>query len=393
MRSKHKIKSVMIVLKHFIFGGTEKNTLNLVNNLVNRGVEVTLVTGPGPLVAYVSPKVNVFIAPISQKPRLRQISEKIILEAAKTFRPQIIHTQCRTSMLCSQSARISLNIPLITHEHHMYDDTDYPLIVNELDTNADKIVTIGPYTSKKLIRYSLDKNKVSTILNGIDVNVPAITGSEREAARVLLKLKPSDKVVVCLSRVVKGKGIDKLIMGFAKVSKEIPDAKLIIAGDDDEGFSIEPLKKLISSLKVQSKVSLYPGEYNIRKFHAAADVFCYPAICKGMAVMEAMAAGLPIVGKKTVKKPLVVEDNISGLMTEPSGEFSIAPGEIAKKLIYLLKRPRIAKKMGKMGRIRIEQNYDLNKAVEKTLKLYQKVQSESSIKNKRISAHPQYVYE
>lgn len=381
------IKSVLVVSKHLIYGGTEKHILNLVNALAERGVSVALVTGGGPLVSYISPKVNVFFAPISRKERLKRIAEREILRTAATFKPQVIHSDCRTSLVCSQLARDCLGIPVITHEHHMYDDVDYPYIVEELKSCADKIVTIGPYTSRKLIKYGIEKERVATVLNGVDIGSHPVSQEERDAARRLFNLEDSDKVVVCLSRIVRGKGIDKLVLGFANVAERVPGAKLIIAGDDDEGYSKAPLGEIIKANNLQKKVFLYPGEYDIRKFHAIADVFCYPAICKGMAVMEAMAAGLPIVGKKTIRKPLVVEDKISGLMTEATAQFSIDPGQLAEKITYLFKKPVVAKRMGMAARKRIEERFTLDKTITKILSLYRKVEKGSyPRRDKRLSS-------
>ncbi|MFA6453713.1 MAG: hypothetical protein WCV81_03180 [Microgenomates group bacterium] len=54
------VKSVMVIVKHLIYGGAEKYTLNLVNKLVNKGVSVILITGGGPLVLHMPPEVKVF---------------------------------------------------------------------------------------------------------------------------------------------------------------------------------------------------------------------------------------------------------------------------------------------------------------------------------------------
>lgn len=368
------VKSVMFVVKHLIYGGTEKYTLNLVNALADKGISVILITSGGPFTTRISSKVKVFIMPISRKYKIRQITEKKIQKIAADYQPQIIHTQCRTSLVCVQLARNSLNIPVVTSEHHMYKPLDYPFIVNELRNCADKIIAAGPYTSKELIKNGLERDKVTTILNGVDIRaIVPITDQERQSARRFFNFSQSDKVVVCLSRIEPGKGIDKLAMGFVNVAKKLPQAKLIIVGDDEWNLVKPTIKKIISNNNLQDRFFVFPGEYDIRKYHALADVFCYPAIAKGMAVMEAMAAGLPVVGKKTVRKPLVIENNISGLMTEPTYQYSIDPDQIAEKLTFLLNRPKLAKKMGKAGRERIEKKFNLDNVIEKILKTYQQV--------------------
>lgn len=368
------VKSVLIVLKHLIYGGTERYTLNLANSLADKNISVTLISGDGPLASHVSSKVNLYITPISRKPRIKEITERKILEIAKSCKPQIIHTQCRTSMVNSQLARNLLNIPLVTHEHHMYDSEDYPFIVRELKDGAEKIITIGPYTKRKLVKNGIRKDGIISILNGVDVkNTFPISLKERFFARKLLKLNKKDKVIVCLSRLEPGKGIDKLAIGFIEIARQIPEAKLFIVGDDETNLVKPFLKELIKKNNLQNKLFVLNGEYDIRKYHAVADVFCYPAIGKGMAVMEAMTAGLPVVGKRTFRKPLVVEHGISGFMTDETASYKIDPGKIAENIITLLKNPELGKEMGKAARTRIEQKFSLDRSIKDVLQNYNEI--------------------
>ncbi|MBI2596080.1 glycosyltransferase family 4 protein [Candidatus Daviesbacteria bacterium] len=170
-----------------------------------------------------------------------------------------------------------------------------------------------------------------------------------------------------------GKSVDKLAQAFTSVLAKIPNAKLVIVGDDDEkNLIMSYLKRFIRRHKLQEKLLLFQGQFEIRKFHAVADVFCYPAIGKGLSVMEAMAVEVPIVAKGTDKKPFVVEDKISGLLTKDSSELSAEENQLADKLIYLLERPRVAKRMGKAGRIRIIKKFDFKKNIFGVLKVYHK---------------------
>lgn len=277
-------------------------------------------------------------------------------------------------MVNSQLARNLLNIPLVTHEHHMYDSEDYPFIVRELKDGAEKIITIGPYTKRKLVKNGIRKDGIISILNGVDVkNTFPISLKERFFARKLLKLNEKDKVIVCLSRLEPGKGIDKLAIGFIEIARQIPEAKLFIVGDDETNLVKPFLKELIKKNNLQNKLFVLNGEYNIRKYHAVADVFCYPAIGKGMAVMEAMTAGLPVVGKRTFRKPLVVEHGISGFMTDETASYKIDPGKIAENIITLLKNPELGKEMGKAARTRIEQKFSLDRSIKDVLQNYNEI--------------------
>lgn len=373
------VKSVLIVLKHLDYGGMERYTLNLANALVDKGISVTVISGDGPLSNRFSPKVNLFILPISRNPRIKQITEKRILEIASICKPQIIHTQCRMALVCSQLARKTLNIPVVTHEHRMYADSDaYPYIVNELRECADKIIAIGPYTARELIKYGLNNDRIVPILNGVNPKaILPITPIERKLARESLRLNGSDKVIVCLSRFDPSKGIDKLATGFIKIAQRIPQAKLLLVGDDKNDLVKPFIKKIIRDNGLHKKIFVFKGAYDIRKYHAIADIFCYPPLAKGMAVMEAMAAGLAVVGKETDRKPLVVEDKISGLMTKMTVLHRIDPDEIADKLTFLLNNPELAKQMGAAARNTITERFNVENNTSKVMSVYHEMINET----------------
>lgn len=365
-----KISSVLIVLKHFQFGGTERYAINLAHALSKKGVSVFIAAEEGPYAQYISPKINVFYVPGEGTEKERNISEKIIAGIVAKYKPQIIHAQCRNSLLRCQLARRKFQIPIIGHEHiRVYKDNDYPFVTIQLRRYTDKVITILPNIAKKLILHGLQENHVTTIPTGINITeFPPIMKNERTVARRFFNLNAEHKVVLCLSRIVPGKDIKKLVDAFKLVVGKVPNAKLLIAGDDEWNQTKPKIEQSIREDKLEKHIFLYPAHFDIRKFHCAADVFCYPPVSRGMAVMEAMASGLPVVARKLPKKTSVVEDNISGLLL-----YTDSRKELAEKLILLLRDKPLARKMGKNARKRIEEQFDLETTVLRTLSTYEEV--------------------
>lgn len=379
------INSVLIVLKQLNFGGSERYAINLANALVDKNISVILVAGQGPYVPYISPKIKLFFAPISRDGQNKYLAEKIIFDIVKKNKPQLIHAQCRNSLLCCQLARRVFKIPIISHEHLAYKPSEYAFVVNELNSNCDMVITIAPYLAQRLIRSGLEKHRIKVVLNGINLNdFTPITKEERIKTRNSLNLTSYDKVILCLSRIVPGKGIERLVDAFEIVHKRVPNARLIIAGDDEWGGTKAKIEEKVIISNLAGKASIYPAHFNIRKFHSVADVFCHPSINRGMAVMEAMASELPIIAKRSLTKPFVAEHNIHGLLLQTDGV-----EELADQLTILLRRKVLARQMGKAARKRIEKKFNLDTVLKKILKVYgELVKPTEFYKENLISSHP-----
>ena len=370
------VNTILIVLKHFNFGGTERYAINLANTLTKKGFLVIIVGGKGPMDSYINSNIKVIHAPIGRRMPNKKISEEIILSVAKKFKPQVIHAQCRNSLICSQLARRKLGIPVVVHEHLSYQKDEYSFVAKELKENSDKIITVTNYVAEEIVAAGLKRNNVKTIYNGINLDdFPLINENEKKESRKLLGVLPSDKVVLCLSRIVPGKGIENLVDAFTVVSKKISNAKLVIAGDDELHSTKGRIKKTLVERNLSEKVFLFPGQFNIRKFHAAADVFCYPPINRGMAVMEAMASSLPIVAKENLRKPFVAEDNKAGLLVKSDSYI-----ELSEKLIVLLENKELAKKLGIAGREKIREEFNMDKNTLETLAVYREAISDIILK-------------
>ena len=370
------VNTILIVLKHFNFGGTERYAINLANTLTKKGFLVIIVGGKGPMDSYINSNIKVIHAPIGRRMPNKKISEEIILSVAKKFKPQVIHAQCRNSLICSQLARRKLGIPVVVHEHLSYQKDEYSFVAKELKENSDKIITVTNYVAEEIVAAGLKRNNVKTIYNGINLDdFPLINENEKKESRKLLGVLPSDKVVLCLSRIVPGKGIENLVDAFTVVSKKISNAKLVIAGDDELHSTKGRIKKTLVERNLSEKVFLFPGQFNIRKFHAAADVFCYPPINRGMAVMEAMASSLPIVAKENLRKPFVAEDNKAGLLVKSDSYI-----ELSEKLIVLLENKELAKTLGTAGREKIREEFNMDKNTLETLAVYREAISDIILK-------------
>jgi glycosyltransferase involved in cell wall biosynthesis len=141
------------------------------------------------------------------------------------------------------------------------------------------------------------KNPVALIPHGIDVESQASLPSYSEAQELLPQWK-GRRILLSLSRVHPKKGLPVLLEAWSKLGREREGWLLVIAGPDQRGHLSE-LKQLVADLGLSGSV-LFPGAlFGEKKLaaYALADLFVLPSYSEnfGVAVAEALAAGLPVV--------------------------------------------------------------------------------------------------
>ncbi len=154
-------------------------------------------------------------------------------------------------------------------------------------------------------------------------------------------------VVLCLGRISHKKGLDVLIRAFALASREAADSRLVIAGPDDEGL-VPRLAALAVREGVAARV-VFTGVLHAEErlaALAAADVFALPSHTEnfGLAVAEALAAGLPTVISPAVNIAPEVERERAGVVCEPT------PEALASEIAVLLRDGERRRALGARGR-------------------------------------------
>ncbi len=150
-------------------------------------------------------------------------------------------------------------------------------------------------------------------------------------------------VILYLGRINWKKGLDRLIKSMALVKK----AKLVIAGNDEEGYT-EKLKKLIDQFRLNDRIEFTGPRYGLEKYSLFmdADVFVLPSYSEnfGNAALESMALGCPVIVTSEVGLASKIEQTKSGIIV--SGE----PESIAEGINRLLDEQVTANEMGDNGR-------------------------------------------
>lgn len=282
-------------------------------------------------------------------------NELAFIRSLKEKKIQVVLAQYGTTAHCIVKICEYLKIPLITHFH------GYDASVNSVIENCDKYKYVFDYSSfviavsismrEKLIELGCSMDKV--IYNTYGPNP------------LFLKLKPQSKeqTFVGLGRFVNKKAPYYTILAFSKVLGQYPDAKLVIGGN---GSLYEVCKNLVRYLNIENSVSL-PGILTKEQFlsylstslaFVQHSVTAIDGDQEGtpVAVLEASAAGLPVISTFHAGISDVILDGETGLLVE---EHDV--DAMARKMIRLLENKELAFHLGKNGKERIETHFTMEK--------------------------------
>ena len=171
------------------------------------------------------------------------------------------------------------------------------------------------------------------------------------AVRARLGLEPTDKVVLCFGRLVKRKGVDRLIKVLPRINERVPEAVVVVAGTGPELGKLEKLAKASPGRVIIA--GRVPDE-DAPALYALADVFALPVVDRyrgleieglGVVLLEAGACGVPCVTGRSGGTPEAIEDGKTGYVIDATDL-----DELGGRIAHLLERPELARTMGLRGR-------------------------------------------
>ena len=178
--------------------------------------------------------------------------------------------------------------------------------------------------------------------------LPEAVSRESSRARVISQFSiPADSIICVTSgRFVEQKGHECLIESAPGIVEKNPNVIFLLLGD---GPLRSKLEARISELKLQSHFVLAGMRSDVNEILPGCDIMIHPSIEEpfGIAILEGMRAGLPVVASKVGGIPEVIQENESGILVEPRNST-----ELTKAVNQLLADSALSKQMGDAGNMR-----------------------------------------
>jgi glycosyltransferase involved in cell wall biosynthesis len=218
---------------------------------------------------------------------------------------------------------------------------------------AHRVVANSSAAADRLIEEGVPDWRIVQIANGIDMSrfVPPAHARPRRVITTVANLRP-------------GKGHDVLLKAAARVVRRIPDVRFHIVGDGSERKALE---QQASALRISAQVSFLGHRDDVPQILQESDIFAFPSFMEASpnAVIEAMAAGLPIVATRVGGIPEVIEHETSGVLVPPRDDRALAAG-----ILRLIERPELASRVGDAARQTVASRFSFDRMVSEFQELW-----------------------
>lgn len=353
-----------------VIGGAQIVTLSIARELRRRGVEVRIVTTEYGEFVRAARESNLSVSVVKMPPALAVYGHETVgsarLRAASALplawwqigremhpRPAVVHaTDLRGLILAGVPAR-AMGVPVVWHLHLTEPE---PALNRLAGTFANLALTPSTEALSVLPRAVQRKGRV--LHNGIPPE--ALAGPYACFDEAL---------VVTAGRISPQKGIDVLAEAASLLREQVPGVKVRVFGAQQLGWESyhSGLVERIDELGLAGSFELVGHVERPAAQWGAASVYVQPSRREGLplAVVEAMAAGLPVVASDVGGLSEVVDHGTTGLLVPPDD-----PHALAEALSEILGNRERARAMGQAGRARVEQLYTMSSMVDRLIDLY-----------------------
>jgi glycosyltransferase involved in cell wall biosynthesis len=375
--TKSRIR-VTYVVPSLEIGGAERQLVKLVNNLDTAAFEAAIVClGADPaLLQEVAAHVRVRSLGLRSVGRLRRLRRlvrglllgPIVLLDLTLHRPQVVHAYLPAGFVVGcLVARLALIPAVMASRMSLSRIADYPhrslrLLANPAnrvmdfqvcDSEAARSVVVG--TER------VEGARTAVIHSGSQL--PDLSG-QPPPAPAAWRLGTGEPVAVSLANLTWQKSHEVLLRATVGVVAVCPSFRLVLIGEGPERSRIEGL---VEELGLRDRVviagSVTEGSRLLRNFRFS--VLSSRQESFPNAVVESMAAGVPVVATSVGGIPEVIRDGIDGMLVPP-GE----PDALAEAMLKLLLDPQLATRMGEAARERMSQSFSIEKMVREFEDLY-----------------------
>ncbi|OCB75242.1 N-acetyl-alpha-D-glucosaminyl L-malate synthase BshA [Flavobacterium piscis] len=361
------------------FGGSGVVATELGLELARRGHEIHFITYSQPVrLALLNPNVHYHEVNVPEYPLFHYqpyelaLSSKLV-DMVKLYKIEVLHVHyaiphAYAGYMAKQMLKNEgINLPMITTLH----GTDITLVGNHpfykpavtfSINKSDYVTSVSQSLKDDTLKLFKIKNKIKVIPNFIELD--KMKKDPLAPCHRSVMAKENERIITHISNFRKVKRIPDIIKIFYNIQKEMP-AKLMMVGDGPEK---EKAEILCMELGIYDKVIFFGNSNEIDKILCLTDLFLLPSETEsfGLAALEAMACGVPVISSNSGGLPEVNFEGISGYLSNVGNV-----EEMAANAIKILKDDKTLSEF-KANALEVAKKFDIKNILPKYEALYQK---------------------
>jgi glycosyltransferase involved in cell wall biosynthesis len=229
-----------------------------------------------------------------------------------------------------------------------------------------KVITISDGIRQVLLAAGLPPEKVVCVHSAIDSR-PFLAGCDKGWLQQEFGLPPGARTLAVVAQLIKRKGHGVLLEALPGIVQQHPELRVLFFG---QGPLESELQDRINRLGLTDHVRLAGFRSDLERILPCLDLVVHPATLEGLGVslLQAAAAGLPIVAARAGGIPEAVRDGENGLLVPPGDSRSLG-----EAVLWILDHPDDARAMGQRGRALVEREFSVPAMVSGNLSVYRQV--------------------
>jgi len=230
--------------------------------------------------------------------------------------------------------------------------------------SVDKLICVSEGARDSFVEAGISADLITVIRNGILVS--SVRG-DRSRIRAAVGLDAHDQMVLTVARYTYQKGHDILLDAIPSVLAGAPRARFVWVGT---GPLEAVMREAVCARGLDRHVLFLGQRHDVPDLMRGADLFVLPSRFEGLplAVLEAMAAKLPVVATRVCGTEEAVQDGVTGVLVEPDD-----PQALAAALSNVLTEPHLATRLGVSGYARVKRAFEASRMAQETLALYREL--------------------
>ena len=343
-------------------GGGERQVLGLLDHLQARGLHQTLAADPSGRLAPLVAERGIAIAPLRIRNHLDVVAARRLAGLLARERYDILHFHTARAHAMAAFLGASRGVSRVVTRRMDYRLRGGWYTRRLYNHEVQAVVAISEGVRAMLIESGVDAARIHVVPSGVDADRFVPTAGARSAARARYQIADHACLLVVVGALEERKGHAVLLEALAILAN--PRVHLLCAG---EGSARAGLEARCTALGLDATVRFLGRVDDVASVLAAADVMVMPSRQEGLGVaaLEAMAVGLPVIASRVGGLPEAVKDGETGLLV-PTGDSAALAAAIGR----LAADPMLARRLGAQGATLVRTRFTMAGMADATLAIY-----------------------